>query len=65
MREADFGAVDETIADGFDKHKRFVVFGIEDDLFELGLLRVSCPVAILRLLGWETGLQCLEVVHGR
>ena len=32
VREADFGAVDEAIADGFDEHERVVVLGIEDDV---------------------------------
>jgi len=37
MREADFGAVDEAIADGFDEDEGFVVLGVEDDSFELVL----------------------------
>ena len=32
MWEADFGAVDCAIADGFEEDKRLVVIGIEDDL---------------------------------
>lgn len=32
MREADFGAIDQAIADGFDEYERVVVLGVEDDV---------------------------------
>lgn len=32
MREADLGAIDEAIADGFDEDERVVVLGVEDDV---------------------------------
>ena len=38
MGKADFGAVDETIAEGFEEGEGRVVVGVEEDvLFDLGL----------------------------
>jgi len=37
VREADFGAVDEAIADGFEEDEGLVVFGVEDEFLELVL----------------------------
>lgn len=37
MREADFGAVDDAIAEGLDEGEEIVVAGVEDDLLERGL----------------------------
>lgn len=39
--EADFGAVDEAIADGFDEDEGLVVFGVEDDFLEFVLEAIS------------------------
>ncbi len=38
MGEADFGAVDEAIADGFEEDERVVEARVEDYTFELLLL---------------------------
>lgn len=34
VREADFGAVDDAIAQGLDEDEEVVVAGVEDDLLE-------------------------------
>jgi len=41
--EADFGAVDEAIADGFDEGEYVVVLGVEDEGFYYCLEGVSQP----------------------
>ena len=41
MGEADFGAVDEAIADGFEEDEGVVVGGVEEDLFYLLLYGMS------------------------
>lgn len=39
MGEADFGAVDDAVADAFDEGKEVVVFRVEDELVGHGLRR--------------------------
>jgi hypothetical protein len=44
MWEADFGAVDEAISDGFDEDERLVVLWVQDDLLDFALERYVCQL---------------------
>jgi hypothetical protein len=55
--EADFGAVDGAIADGFDEDERVVVARIEDDLLE-GVLGKERVVLVWIAVGSSRGMVC-------
>jgi hypothetical protein len=61
VREADFGAVDGAIADGFEKDERLVVFGVEDDFaFDVVLVMSLGPIncVVTRTNGILEALVC-------
>lgn len=56
MGEADFGAVDCAIADGFDEDEGGFVFGVEDDSLDGVLWWVSFLCALLEWIVWRPDL---------
>ena len=64
MWEADFGAVNEAIAEGFEEGERRVVVWVEEDVFfDVGLLKLVLEVGE-EGMGGGIDLEGFEVVHG-
>jgi len=53
--EADFGAVDDAVSDGFDEGEDVVVGGVEEEAVEGGL----CGVHGGRFMSWTLLLGCV------
>lgn len=62
MRETDFGAIDEAIADRLEEDERLVVFRIEDDLLEL-VLCISLDPMYRSSVMLTPDLYCTKIVH--